>query len=485
MSGPSSGGSLGGGSSGGGPSSGGTLGNGSTPQSPLTVASPGNKQLGDGPITLSAVGGSSSGAITFTCSQIGVLEISGNIAKIMGAGTGVAIIATRAGNSTYADVSGTSATFNVTAPSNPTSSQVLQFVKNKPTQSELNTLVANHVTSASSLAAAYDVLNQEAVANAADMADPEVSVSYYNAMKAALDPAGNAPITIPNGSSSYINTTNFLRVADSGLIAAAGVTSTILSYPNFTDGEVTIDLPDVMDSTIAYLNKCPIGYSITYRHGGVSHTVINRADGLYLVQSGAETLYVLGTPLAFDGTFTYTIWAQGSNEGSGNNGSGPVPCFTRGTMIRVPGGEAAVETLKRGDLVVTADGRTVAIKGLYKTHVAVTTAETAPYLIPAGLYSNRDLLLSPKHAIQIRKGVWNFPGFATRTNAAIRQVAVGEAVDYYHLECPVFLRDNLVANGCVVESFGTLQVNRNPYTYSARLGGFTREGPKATKSASL
>ena len=153
-------------------------------------------------------------------------------------------------------------------------------------------------------------------------------------------------------------------------------------------------------------------------------------------------------------------------------------------MIRVPGGEAAIETLKRGDLVTTADGRTVAIKGLYKTQV-ITTAETAPYLIPAGLYGKRDLLLSPKHAIQIRKGVWNFPGFAARTNAAIRQVAVGESVEYYHLECPVFLRDNLVANGCIVESFGTLQIKHNPYTYSARLGGFTREGSAATKHVSL
>jgi hypothetical protein len=288
-----------------------------------------------------------------------------------------------------------------------------------------------------------------------------------------------------------IDTTNFLRVADPGLIAAADITSTKISYPNFTNGTVTIDLPDIIDPTIAYLNKCPVGYSIVYRHGSVSNTVINRADGLYLVNNGVETLYRLGTPIQFDGDFTYTIWAQGSNQGSGNNGSGgPVLCFTRGTMIRVPGPEkeAAVETLKPGDLVTTADGRVVAIKGLYETRVAATTKETAPYLIPAGTYGAaqpRDLLLSPRHAIQIRKGIWNFPSFATRTNAAIRQIGIGEAVDYYHLECPVFLRDNLIANGCVVESFGTLQIKHNPYTYSARLGGFTRQGAGAAKTRSL
>jgi len=344
----------------------------------------------------------------------------------------------------------------------------------------LNALVVANVATAATPAAAYNALNQAAVANKSLLTDPSASVLFYNAMKEALDPAGTSQSLVFDIASMPIDTTHFLRVAAPERIAAAGITTTKISYPNFTDGSVIIDLPDVIDSTVAYLNKCPVGYSIIYRHGAVpnrvSRTVTDTAAGLLLDGSP----YVLGTPIAFDGTFTYTIWAQGSNQGSGSNGSSsPVPCFTKGTMIRVPSGEVAVETLKAGDLVTTADGRTVAIKGLYKTRIAATTKETAPYLIPAGTYGSaqpRDLLLSSKHAIQIRKGVWNFPGFATQTNPAIRQIAVGEAVDYYHLECPVFLRDNLIANGCVVESFGTLQIKHNPYTYSARLGGFTRQG---------
>ena len=102
---------------------------------------------------------------------------------------------------------------------------------------------------------------------------------------------------------------------------------------------------------------------------------------------------------------------------SGGGGGGAVPCFTAGTMIRVPSGEVAVETLRRGDLVVTAAGLVVPLTGCLKTRVAMTTKETAPYLIPAGTYGStqpRDLVLSPTHAIQIRKGVWMPPFLAAR-----------------------------------------------------------------------
>ena len=39
-------------------------------------------------------------------------------------------------------------------------------------------------------------------------------------------------------------------------------------------------------------------------------------------------------------------------------------CFIAGTMIRTPDGEVAVETLKRGDLVLTHDGRSVPVDWL-------------------------------------------------------------------------------------------------------------------------
>lgn len=134
--------------------------------------------------------------------------------------------------------------------------------------------------------------------------------------------------------------------------------------------------------------------------------------------------------------------------------------------------------LQQGDLVTTASGRVVPVKNVYTSRIAKTTKGTAPYLIPARTYGSvqpRDILLSPLHMLQIRKGVWTNPAIAAKTKSAIHQVSVGEIVEYYHIECPLYLQDNLIANGCVVESFGAQQIDHNPYTYSKRLGGFTRE----------
>jgi hypothetical protein len=126
---------------------------------------------------------------------------------------------------------------------------------------------------------------------------------------------------------------------------------------------------------------------------------------------------------------------------------------------------------------MTADGRAVPVK-VYSTVVRNATTKTAPYIIPANAFGVNappaELRLSPMHAFQIRKGVWQTG----------QQYAIGEDVTYYHLECPNYFRDNLVANGCVVESFGARQAVgiKQVYTPCPRLGGYTRVSGSATKS---
>ncbi|MBN2905552.1 MAG: Hint domain-containing protein [Rhodobacteraceae bacterium] len=72
-------------------------------------------------------------------------------------------------------------------------------------------------------------------------------------------------------------------------------------------------------------------------------------------------------------------------------------CFTRGTMILTPTGERAVETLRPGDLVVTADNGPQPLRWIGQRTVQAQGA-VAPVRIRAGLFGNRrDLLLSPQH----------------------------------------------------------------------------------------
>ena len=156
------------------------------------------------------------------------------------------------------------------------------------------------------------------------------------------------------------------------------------------------------------------------------------------------------------------------------------PCFVAGTRILTPTGYSCVETLKDHDEVVTSDGRTVSIK-VYKTTIETTDEDTAPYVIPKDAFGlnnpNEDLHVSGKHIIQDGRGVWQAPKYLS----CARQYGVGSPMTYYHIECPDYFHDDLVANGAVVESFrnkqGTSQVS---YEYSEKLWGYVRVMPLET-----
>jgi len=222
-------------------------------------------------------------------------------------------------------------------------------------------------------------------------------------------------------------------------------------------------------------------------------TSVTFPSGLQSIGAGSFnpsglTSVTLSPGTTINTTSSYESFASSVTIIRSGGGGGGVACFTAGTMILTPGGEVAVETLKAGDLVTTASGLTVPLTAALTTHVVVTTVETAPYLIPSGTFGAaqpRDLILSPTHFFQIRKGVWIPAAGAALRSSKVCQIHVGQPVTYYHLECPVYLRDNLVANGCIVESFGGRQTKRDPYTYSKHLKGSTRTSFSTTTHAAL
>lgn len=157
-----------------------------------------------------------------------------------------------------------------------------------------------------------------------------------------------------------------------------------------------------------------------------------------------------------------------------------VPCVVAGTKILTAGGYKKVEELVESDRIVTSEGRAVPFVRM-STRVAKTTTATAPYRIAAHCFGRNSppapVTLSGLHAIQIRRGVWHFPAALAKTHQGVSQVGVGEPVTYYHIRLPNYLRDNLVVEGgAVVESLGGSKKYsaEKVYTYSERLGGFTR-----------
>jgi hypothetical protein len=115
-------------------------------------------------------------------------------------------------------------------------------------------------------------------------------------------------------------------------------------------------------------------------------------------------------------------------------------CFMAGTMIRTPDGEVPIETLKRGDLVLTNDGRSVPVDWLGIQTVSLRFADkmrVLPIRIRAGAIAenvpSRDLLVSPDHALLV-EGALIQAGALVNGASIVRDNNVPTTFTYYHVE---------------------------------------------------
>jgi hypothetical protein len=132
-----------------------------------------------------------------------------------------------------------------------------------------------------------------------------------------------------------------------------------------------------------------------------------------------------------------------------------VPCFATGTEIATPDGPRAVETLCVGDLVLTHDGRAVAIAWVgsrtVRCDIHPAPEKVRPVRIRRHAFGtqepHRDLLLSPDHAI-FTGGVL-IPVCELINGRTIVQENV-QTIRYVHIELP--LHDIVLAEGLPCET---------------------------------
>jgi hypothetical protein len=115
-------------------------------------------------------------------------------------------------------------------------------------------------------------------------------------------------------------------------------------------------------------------------------------------------------------------------------------CFTAGTMIAIPSGEAAVETLKAGDLATLADGSVAPISWLGRQTVSTLFADplrVQPIRIKASALADgvpsRDLLTSPDHAIFV-DGILAHASALVNNVSIVREANMPSTFMYYHVE---------------------------------------------------
>jgi hypothetical protein len=157
--------------------------------------------------------------------------------------------------------------------------------------------------------------------------------------------------------------------------------------------------------------------------------------------------------------------------------TGPLPCFVKGTRILTPTGYKCVEEIESGDKVLTSDNRIVNAN-MYRFTVDNTSEDTAPYNIQAGSIGPglpfNDLHVSGNHAFQDAKGVWQIPKCLATSNNNIQRHNLGEQVVYYHVECPNYMNDHVLAEGITAESFNH---SRQPILWMKTKSGYVRRGP--------
>jgi Hint domain len=225
-------------------------------------------------------------------------------------------------------------------------------------------------------------------------------------------------------------------------------------------------------------NNAPIGCSADPTASNPFQNLSPTTSGTLYVSYGISNQeFAGGSPMDIGGGKPNS-WGVVPFAGEITSGS-VVPCFVKGNRILTPDGYKCIETFAQGDLVVTSDGRQVPVK-FFAKRLHTTDSKTAPYHIPAHSFGHNqpshELRLSPDHAFQLRKGVWMTGRKGASLSNKVKQYGVSEPVVYYHLECPDYLKDNLIIEGgVIVESYAGRQTNfKSPYTYSEKLKGYTR-----------
>jgi hypothetical protein len=147
-------------------------------------------------------------------------------------------------------------------------------------------------------------------------------------------------------------------------------------------------------------------------------------------------------------------------------------CFLAGTRIATPAGDTVVESLVIGDVVLTADGRTVPVKWIGRQTFSTrfgTPEGRRPVCVSAGALGDnlpiRDLRVSADHALLIDNVLVHAGALVNDTT--IRRIPLAELGDrfvVYHIETEN--HDVVLAEGAPAETFIDNVTRRNFDNYA-------------------
>jgi hypothetical protein len=225
-------------------------------------------------------------------------------------------------------------------------------------------------------------------------------------------------------------------IGDGGTIAFDAMVGTFSIKPLVSFEGATGTLRD----TAVIMTSVNFG-TITGFSGGDEIQLQAFGDGDTYVISG-DTLTIMNSAGTLSQSFTFESSAVASQVVVTDSGGIDTItiCFMAGAMIRTPDGEAAVETLKRGDVVLTAEGAAKPVAWLGRQTISALFADPVrnwPVRIMAGALGenipSRDLLLSPDHALLVGGTLFHAGALVNGTSIR-RETQVPPTWVYYHVE---------------------------------------------------
>ena len=245
------------------------------------------------------------------------------------------------------------------------------------------------------------------------------------------------------------------------LIAGGSVQTAVVAQDDQEDIAIgTTRVIDVLenDSTAA-------GGTLSITH--INDQQVAAGDTVTLTTGQQITLNADGTlTVVTDGDLETVYFNYTADNGEGNSDTGlveinqTVPCFLRGTMIRVPGGEIAVEDLRPGMEVLTCDDGPQVLLWTGSRRTACTP-DTAPIrFAPDSCGNDRDLYVSPQHRMVVSGAMAELLFGETEVlvkakdlvnDRTVRPALELEEAEYFHL---LFGSHQILwANGALSESY--------------------------------
>lgn len=126
-------------------------------------------------------------------------------------------------------------------------------------------------------------------------------------------------------------------------------------------------------------------------------------------------------------------------------------CVVRGTLIRTPSGEIAIEELKQGDEVITGDGRITKIKSINHWSLVSKSERHLPRRVPANYFGkglpHTDLFIHQDHAIKVNNKWVHVNHYVPE----FERMTEMRGCEYFHIQLEDYMEDTYIANGLIVE----------------------------------